>query len=887
MVKLPDQFTLGGPESLQVRTPIPSAGDVNATAIGEAMGAFGHSMQDAGKAINKRYKEQQDQEDALDLMNADTEHRQRLYDLQRSFDTDTDYATHRPRYYEQANDITNDVLSRIKRPELQKKLYQKWMPQNQIDSFRIGDQADKMMQEQRYVAFENDLARNFDDFQKAPDDDQRRQRLEDIEHRIAIAEQSRLITPKAAVKTREFWLKKMPQEYFMNGGNPLDLEQFRQEPLSGGAEQKPNAQGQGARSVDATPVTRFSQRINDAINNAAVKAHLDPGLLGAFAAIESGGNPGARTGSYKGLFQLSLSEFQKHGGQGDIYDPQANADAAAEKIAQEAQEFEARYGRPPTATDLYLTHQQGVAGYAAHMANPDAPAWENMYSTGEGRQKGPNWAKRAIWGNIPTDVRSQFPGGVDSVTSRDFINIWDNKVRRFAGSYAQTPQAQEPAQAEPQEPQAQSELQAQPEKLAQAATNTATDATIGGQQPPLDTSQIPAYLRHLTPFEQQQALAARQAAMAKAAKKEGGAMREAAKFDINNDIARIKNGLEPLRRPDGLTAIEAAQDLFGDKHQHEFAELVRKTNAAHYERELKAPLVDMNYVDADTYLADKLPQENDPDYANKLEIYNAARKHLDDLADARIDDPAKASELSREVINAHKQIINGQQIGAGAPDLTPVQKNNLIMQARLDHQAKIGIPEDKRSALSKPEAKALMGIKSAEDMKRSDVMKLLDQAAERAKELYGPMARRAFEDAAGIVIKEATYTNSIKNKALTELWFDGNIAPATRQALTDAKSIEPLASFVDHLNARPRNIANTGASAIGVTIPTIKPSKEQIDLLRNHPEGWRAFDEKFKQPGLAAKYLGFSPNKTAPATPSPQDTALFRTAAPLRAMEAQ
>jgi hypothetical protein len=68
-----------------------------------------------------------------------------------------------------------------------------------------------------------------------------------------------------------------------------------------------------------------------------------------------------------------------------------------------------------------------------HMANPDWPAWLNMYLTDEGRQRGPGWACRAIWGNVPTDQRAQFPGGVGSITSRQFMDMWATKMARFGG----------------------------------------------------------------------------------------------------------------------------------------------------------------------------------------------------------------------------------------------------------------------------------------------------------------------------------------------------------------------------------------------------------------------------------------------------------------------
>lgn len=175
----------------------------------------------------------------------------------------------------------------------------------------------------------------------------------------------------------------------------------------------------------------FDPSVDEAIIEAASEAGIDPDTLRTFARIESGGNPTVRTGSYKGLFQLSDKEFSKHGGQGDIYDARENARVAALKLKAESEDFKRSYGREPTPAEIYMIHQQGVGGSAAHWANPDAPAWQNMYSTAEGRKKGPGWARQAIWGNVPNDVKKKY-GSVDNMTSRDFLDMWGGKFRRMS-----------------------------------------------------------------------------------------------------------------------------------------------------------------------------------------------------------------------------------------------------------------------------------------------------------------------------------------------------------------------------------------------------------------------------------------------------------------------
>lgn len=175
------------------------------------------------------------------------------------------------------------------------------------------------------------------------------------------------------------------------------------------------------------------------IASAAQRYGIDPRLLGTFVKIESGGRADAQTGQYRGLLQLSAPEFAKYGG-GDINSPTDNLNAGAAKLRAESDAFTQKYGRAPSANDLYMIHQQGVGGAAAHSANPDRPAWENMLSTAEGQQKGPAWARLAIWGNVPDDQKKAF-GSVDNITSKQFTDMWAQKVARFGGGEAPNPDA--------------------------------------------------------------------------------------------------------------------------------------------------------------------------------------------------------------------------------------------------------------------------------------------------------------------------------------------------------------------------------------------------------------------------------------------------------------
>jgi hypothetical protein len=162
------------------------------------------------------------------------------------------------------------------------------------------------------------------------------------------------------------------------------------------------------------------------------RANITPELMRAIKKIESGGNPNARTGSYKGSYQLSDSEFKRLGGRGDIFNDQENTRIAALKLQQEADQVSAKLGRPLTPGEIYLVHQQGVGGATAHLTNPNQRAWQSMHSTGEGRSKGEKWSRLAIWGNVPDKDKARY-GNVENLTSGEFAKMWSDRIARGGG----------------------------------------------------------------------------------------------------------------------------------------------------------------------------------------------------------------------------------------------------------------------------------------------------------------------------------------------------------------------------------------------------------------------------------------------------------------------
>jgi hypothetical protein len=60
---------------------------------------------------------------------------------------------------------------------------------------------------------------------------------------------------------------------------------------------------------------------------------------------------------------------------------------------------------------------------------------EHGVDRAEGGQKGEAWAKAAIWGNIPSNLKAQF-GSVGNVTSAQLMGLWHQKLEGVSGDLA-------------------------------------------------------------------------------------------------------------------------------------------------------------------------------------------------------------------------------------------------------------------------------------------------------------------------------------------------------------------------------------------------------------------------------------------------------------------
>jgi hypothetical protein len=170
------------------------------------------------------------------------------------------------------------------------------------------------------------------------------------------------------------------------------------------------------------------------IREAASLYGLDLAMMMSIAKVESDFDPRVRTGSYKGLFQLSDYEFAKYG-DGSIWDARDNTRAAAHMFLVQAEMFRWALGHYPDYAERYMVHQQGIQGAIEHYTHPDRVAWQSMCATDEGVIKGEHWCKKCIWGNLLPQWKDAF-GNVDKISSGDFVSLWTQRIDHLANKYS-------------------------------------------------------------------------------------------------------------------------------------------------------------------------------------------------------------------------------------------------------------------------------------------------------------------------------------------------------------------------------------------------------------------------------------------------------------------
>jgi hypothetical protein len=153
------------------------------------------------------------------------------------------------------------------------------------------------------------------------------------------------------------------------------------------------------------------------------KYNLPEGYLSRTATLESHGNPNdvSDTGA-AGVFQFTKGTAKEMGVQ-NRFDPYQSADGAARYAVQNQTALTQSLGRAPTGGELYLAHQQGAAGAAALLKNPDMNVVDALAPAYGGSRAGARQAVEVNGGNI-------------NMTAGQFASKWTSAYDGAKPTYA-------------------------------------------------------------------------------------------------------------------------------------------------------------------------------------------------------------------------------------------------------------------------------------------------------------------------------------------------------------------------------------------------------------------------------------------------------------------
>lgn len=387
MARLPSRTDLSGPASFR-------SGRVQAS---NDQSAIGRALQGLGNDISAFGREQQQQQNAVDLARAEALKTEGLLGVQNEFANDPDYGTYSTRAPEKTGGVINGAANVIRDP----KMRERWLFGAKADASRVNDgifdQGVKTGRAAETIAFDNALEINrriYVDPTSSPE--AKAKAKADIEGAIQTGQETGLLDPVDAETRREAYIRRATVS-----GLLLDAEANPSRYL-------PAARGQIG---NVGPVGKI---VADKANQYGV----DPAVLLGIGYIESGLNPNAKapTSSAGGIFQFIDGTAAQYG-LSNKFDADANADAGARFTKDNINRLSRTLGRNPSPGEIYLAHFSGV-GTAEKMGrvSDDTPA-SSVFSAGaikanrsilEGKSVGQvrAWADRKM-----ADAMSKATGG--------------------------------------------------------------------------------------------------------------------------------------------------------------------------------------------------------------------------------------------------------------------------------------------------------------------------------------------------------------------------------------------------------------------------------------------------------------------------------------------
>lgn len=678
MPKMPDKSALSAPASLKSGRNSGSAGDADFSAVGRGLSALGGGIERASDNVYQMQEKQKREDDALDLIRAEAEHKRALFDTERAFDDDPDHATYEQRFVPAANQAADRASELIRNPDTRQKWRLKAGMDNETSRERLLTQGSRLAKQEGFARVENALDgyRNIYTDPKSTEE-QRAAALHGIDLSIKLAQQGGVVDPVRANDMRDKFLRGAViqdaerrsledpaglRRALLGKDEPLvdtnvDTE-LRAKPMANGAV----APGPAAEPP-AGPPPASDFRIPD-----AQRRQLPAGMRN--------NNPGNIKFTSRGAFSgvIGPSENTDQGDPQAVFGtPQEGMNAAAELSLRKYT------GGKTSAMEL-------IAGRMGWTPGNEEAARNVARSMGIGANDDLGLNKPENMVKFLKALTKQEHGGAASLYPDD---LYQHAAGARAGSAVRS------VEYDPANPYAM-----------------------------------------LTPLERAQFVKKSEQHM----RNQLEGQREQLKQSLDDDVESIRRTGQPT-----TVDLDTAKRVLEPNQVNRY---FLNRQEAQMEHEGTSDLYALPNAELSQRLQSLAPKPGEKLFEMKAKIYDKAEHKAKQLREYRDEDPAMAITDFPEVKDAAKA-------ANAAPD-DPAATQNLV-RARLDAQAKVGIPETQRAPITKAEAKVLMA--PVKGLEGKSLMEAMGSVTAQLQETYGPYA-----NAVGAIAVEQV----VRNKELAE-----------------------------------------------------------------------------------------------------------------------
>jgi hypothetical protein len=366
---------------------------------------------------------------------------------------------------------------------------------------------------------------------------------------------------------------------------------------------------------------------------------------------------------------------------------------------------------------------------------------------------------------------------------------------------------------------------------------------------------------------------------------------------VDDDIARLRLGREPVAGPDGKTSLDRAR-----AHMTNFQWTTKKRewDEAKLEHKELSGLRSMTNEEAADHVATMIERAegNEDSIRSAARIQQKADARLKKILDMRDRDPVRSvngfdgdepddrspplpntREAMKRIAEARQPDIvtgpDGVPVRSGQPKqaMPPQQQWETLFEARLADQREVMPYEtEKHRIISRREAEQLLRMpKDGKGLDYRAYRQRLEEAAKSAEAKFGPKyAKRALEEAIGFHLAGGSADQKARQASILSKMAKGEpVTSGDLRVLRDIEAVDgvSLSSGVDAMARIDRAgrsqgmpaiapMGDPGRPAIGQGVA--QPSAKQLEWLRANPDGWQAFDQRFGK-GAAARALSGGP----------------------------